>query len=1021
MNIPTGSPVVSVIVPVYNGEKFLRECLESICRQSLTDLEILVVDDGSTDKSAALVRELAARDLRIKLLTHTENRGLFQARITGVEAAIGKWIGFVDADDSISIDWFRLLWECAEREQNDVTAGQFLCRFDDDRLEYFNLDPLRQSLSLEGEAVFDRFIGQEGAAYSWQLVWNKLYSRALWERILPAVRAFSETHPRFVMCEDIAFSAALWLRAARVGNVCGGAYYYYRQHSGSSTAKATRARTLEKLEDVAAAFRFMGEQIEASGKAERCAAPFEGWRLRYARMYRKLLKAAGEKAGDRELIASKLSVGADADLDCSPPEDGYFYSVCTVADPVPIRAMEELKARICSDAIDTVSFDVFDTLVVRPFFQPTDLFYLLNDAFAKLTSLNSYLLFSDIRVNAESECRKAIRAEHPEWEDVTLDEIYVQIARDYPIAPERLDQLREMEQALEIRFCTARGMGKQLADLARFCKKRVIICSDMYLPRETVEAILQKNAISYDTLYLSSELRVGKWTCRLFGHVQKSLGLPAERFLHIGDNLESDVKNPRKMGWNAAHLPRAMDQFRNLYPQYHGGTLYDGLVGRHGQIRDGMNAELGFVGYRSALALAVNRLFDDPFALFARDSDFDANPYRIGYFALGHYLFAVTDWLAQKAKREGRRKIHFVARDGYLPMEAYRILRRYDAALPEENYLYISRKALALTDVYNPVDLFSFWSKFPPANYSVERFDRILAPYYKDGVRSAREALGMNEKKYRKKFEGRSDYDRAIAALAKLVDFDKLRAEKEKHKAYFDSLLSPRDLLFDIGYSGRGEAALTRLLGYPVDAAYVHGNTQSLEDRERVYGFRTECFYPDKPTVTGVVREHMFMKLAPSAVGYEERDGWIYPQFEKESINLPTRMITETMQGAALDFVRDLCETFRGFESLLAKRPADLAYTFEYFLHYGTPKDRAVLGCVIFEDEMGYGKAFSALDYWNRDLANTGLDRTSNDAYAQDQKLRNALMPYPRWKKALCYLILDRGHFRDSFQKFLKK
>jgi predicted HAD superfamily hydrolase len=147
----------------------------------------------------------------------------------------------------------------------------------------------------------------------------------------------------------------------------------------------------------------------------------------------------------------------------------------------------------------------------------------MNDEFNRLFEMNSYVPFSEIRVSAERECRRRIAREHADYEDVTLDEIYEQIALDYALDASALARLKELEQELELRFCTARRTGKQFFDLAVSQGKRVILCSDMYLPRQTVDTILQKNGYTYDEIYLSSELRVGKWTKHLFARVQEEL------------------------------------------------------------------------------------------------------------------------------------------------------------------------------------------------------------------------------------------------------------------------------------------------------------------------------------------------------------------------------------------------------------------------------------------------------------------------------------------------------------------
>ncbi len=115
--------LVSVIVPVYNTEKYVSRCLDSILGQTLGDMEIICVDDGSTDSSPAILREYAKKDSRLRVITK-ENQGLVAARKTGVKEASGKYIGYVDSDDWIEPEMYETLCEYAEASQADmVTSG----------------------------------------------------------------------------------------------------------------------------------------------------------------------------------------------------------------------------------------------------------------------------------------------------------------------------------------------------------------------------------------------------------------------------------------------------------------------------------------------------------------------------------------------------------------------------------------------------------------------------------------------------------------------------------------------------------------------------------------------------------------------------------------------------------------------------------------------------------------------------------------------------------------------------------
>lgn len=117
--------MISIIVPVYNVEPYLRKCLDSILDQTYRDLEILIIDDGSTDGSGAICDEYAGKDDRIKVF-HTENKGLSAARNLGLDNATGDWIGFIDSDDWIEPDMYEVLIKRAEETGADVVECGFI-------------------------------------------------------------------------------------------------------------------------------------------------------------------------------------------------------------------------------------------------------------------------------------------------------------------------------------------------------------------------------------------------------------------------------------------------------------------------------------------------------------------------------------------------------------------------------------------------------------------------------------------------------------------------------------------------------------------------------------------------------------------------------------------------------------------------------------------------------------------------------------------------------------------------------
>ncbi len=140
----------SVIIPIYNSEKYLKRCIDSVLAQTAADLELILVDDGSKDKSGDICKEYAENDKRVKYI-RKENAGVSAARNTGLDNAKGEYIGFVDSDDEIKSDMYQSLLECAYKNDAQIVICDAVTVYSDGKTEEDTLPCFDASKSIDRE------------------------------------------------------------------------------------------------------------------------------------------------------------------------------------------------------------------------------------------------------------------------------------------------------------------------------------------------------------------------------------------------------------------------------------------------------------------------------------------------------------------------------------------------------------------------------------------------------------------------------------------------------------------------------------------------------------------------------------------------------------------------------------------------------------------------------------------------------------------------------------------------------
>ncbi len=219
---------------------------------------------------------------------------------------------------------------------------------------------------------------------------------------------------------------------------------------------------------------------------------------------------------------------------------------------------EDILEAINNEKFEYISFDIFDTLLLRPFWEPSDLFFFTGFIAKEMNLVKSEYDFLKIRKNAEINLRYRMR---DIYQDISLNEIYDYINKNN-IRTCDVDKLKQNEKDMELYFCYRRNSGYELYKEALKCNKKVILISDMYLDKSDIDNILINNGYQqiYRT-YISSEIRLGKYTGDLFKYVKKDLSINEKNILHIGDNYKADVIKAKENGFNSCYLPKAKDVY----------------------------------------------------------------------------------------------------------------------------------------------------------------------------------------------------------------------------------------------------------------------------------------------------------------------------------------------------------------------------------------------------------------------------------------------------------------------------
>jgi len=572
------------------------------------------------------------------------------------------------------------------------------------------------------------------------------------------------------------------------------------------------------------------------------------------------------------------------------------------------KLLKEIKAA------QIVSFDVFDTVVLRNVLEPADIFYIVRKQYEQNNPALNFDL-KEQRLRAETGLRHKLQTE------ITLDGLYDELVLITGIDSEVANRLKQLEIKAELDFCVQNPYMYEIYCYAIETGKRIVFNSDMYLPQGLVEEILHKNGYTkYEKLYLSSETFKTKHSGESFDLMAEDLKVKPSKILHIGDNQGADILKAGSKGLKTYYYPKCKDYIKHKLPEEQ--KLYEKYEPDESVFK----------------ALCLNKT--------ACRRDNNNFWFNLGYKTMGpavyNFIQAIIDFTTEKDIK----KILFASRDGYIMKKAYDIFLsfvepgsphndNYAKNLPEALYFYTSRRLFhlpALVDCENIYENRFFTDcvnkmKFSTLNDFVEYFciDKSVCE----------SAL------FRQNFSMEQDFDKnKLKKLLEIVHLEIIKnakREKEMLLGYFrqEGIFDyPKLAWIDIGWQGRVQASFENVLSGVEKAPEIYGyyfglmeNAKVMKEKMNLYGHFLDCEKNElyRLLANSPVIEFLFSAPHGSVVGLKQKNGKYVPVCNKDDYREKADIISSIHEGC-LEFIRDFLEIKQNYTFVNIQKEAAISY-----------------------------------------------------------------------------------------------
>ena len=984
---------ISVIV-LNNNHK---ESIESILNQSYQNIEIIYLYDELSSE----IKECFDKKSKKKIkLVQINNLSKWNQRIIGISKATGDYISFLEENDSFDLDYFRLMIKNSMQNKSDLVIANYVVEKKDKKIA-MGLTYNTNNARIEGSKFFKTFLDQTGRNDRYHPLWNKMIKKEIWNQFLHLVNKEEINY-----MDDIYYSL-LAIYFSKTISFCDNAIYERKSRKPTEEVETTISKAND-LEKVFEWVRLFLKKENLDTKYSKKVNIWEGFYLA------KIINDCKKK--NRKEIQELRRKESVKTFYKAQEDDSSWNNYQELQIPFN-EELSVIKKEIMNPEIKVVSFDMFDTLVLRPFLLPADMFLLLNRKFHELFDTSSVVDFGLLRPKCEREIREIKKQEG--IMEITLDEIYDYMSENYHFDYEKLNIIKEEEIKMELHFCYVRQTGFELYELAKEVGKKVIVTSDIYLPKDVIIRILKKNGYEFDDYYISSEIKKTKADGEIYDYVKEKE--KTDQIFHIGDNYYSDFLHAQDEGIKSARLIRTVDVMLGYSPIIvnNCGYLYKYFDSFN---IDHIPYEQNF-GVRCSLALAANYYFDNPFRPFSDESDFNGDPYFIGYYAMGMHMVSLCNWLYKDTCLNKIDSLSFMARDGYLPYKAMQIFMK-KLGLKNNikyNYTYVSRKSLMpllLKDKagITMIDTYLNFDILTPRDL-LKQFEMIMT-YNKKTEEEIDEEFPLDEK-----FETVELFNRCLSLLYdKCFDQKKFDAYYEMCKQYFDSEFTGNPATFDVGYSGKPEAIISDVIQKPLHTYFIHTNSSDGHKNSVNAGYRLETFFDFKPTISGALSELFISYVGPSCVGYQRNGDKVVPVYGKEKnytyYNLD---MIQKVQDYTLVFVKEFCDFFEDYIEFMDMNRYYMSIPMEYYYHYAKRVDRYPIKNLLFEANVNQ---FVELDDFILDIKKSytrDYTRGKLPKFDYETDGINYNLPKKRHARIIYYLFKDRKEFHKKWKKWSNK